>query len=30
VPLESKNHLLTEQEPAWFEFQKTIREFLGT
>ncbi len=29
VPLESKNHLLTEQEPAWHQFQKTFRAFLS-
>jgi pimeloyl-ACP methyl ester carboxylesterase/DNA-binding CsgD family transcriptional regulator len=29
VPLESKNHLLTEQEPAWVEFQKNFRNFLA-
>lgn len=29
VPLESKNHLLTEQEPAWPEFQNAFRKFLS-
>lgn len=28
VPLESKNHLLTEEEPAWKQFQETFRKFL--
>lgn len=28
VALESKNHLLTEQEPAWAKFQEAFREFL--
>lgn len=30
VPLESKNHLLLETEPAWPEFLSAIHEFLGT
>jgi pimeloyl-ACP methyl ester carboxylesterase/DNA-binding CsgD family transcriptional regulator len=29
VPLDSKNHLLTEQEPAWSEFQIAFRKFLA-
>lgn len=28
VPLESKNHLLTEQEPAWKEFRAAFRAFI--
>jgi pimeloyl-ACP methyl ester carboxylesterase/DNA-binding CsgD family transcriptional regulator len=28
VPLESKNHLLTEHEPAWKKFQAALRGFL--
>ncbi|MCL5429553.1 MAG: alpha/beta fold hydrolase [Chloroflexi bacterium] len=28
VPLESKNHLLTEQEPAWKQFQLSFRSFI--
>lgn len=30
VELESKNHLLTESEPAWQKFQETFRGFLGS
>ena len=30
VALESKNHLLTPDEPAWREFLQVFREFLGT
>jgi pimeloyl-ACP methyl ester carboxylesterase len=30
VPLESKNHLLTEHEPAWKKFQTTLRDFLSS
>ena len=29
-PLESKNHLLAGEEPAWLEFQKIFRTFLST
>lgn len=29
VALESKNHLLTEQEPAWSKFVTAVRGFLG-
>jgi pimeloyl-ACP methyl ester carboxylesterase len=29
VALESKNHLLTEHEPAWQEFQAALRSFLS-
>lgn len=29
VALESKNHLLTESEPAWIKFQEAFRNFLG-
>lgn len=29
VALESKNHLLTEQEPAWPKFVAALRDFLG-
>jgi pimeloyl-ACP methyl ester carboxylesterase/DNA-binding CsgD family transcriptional regulator len=29
VPLESKNHLLTKQEPAWAEFVAAVRAFLS-
>ena len=29
VPLESRNHLLLEGEPAWGRFLETVREFLG-
>lgn len=30
VPLESKNHLLTEHEPAWKKFQTALRGFLAS
>lgn len=30
VPLESKNHLLTEHEPAWEKFQTAFRNFLAS
>lgn len=30
VPLESKNHLLTEHEPAWKKFQAALRSFLAS
>ena len=30
VPLESRNHLILEQEPAWQRFLFEVREFLGT
>jgi pimeloyl-ACP methyl ester carboxylesterase len=29
VPLESKNHLLTEHEPAWKKFLAALRGFLA-
>jgi pimeloyl-ACP methyl ester carboxylesterase/DNA-binding CsgD family transcriptional regulator len=29
VALESRNHLLTEQEPAWSKFAAAVRSFLG-
>ena len=29
VPLESRNHLLLENEPAWTRFLETVRDFLG-
>jgi class 3 adenylate cyclase/pimeloyl-ACP methyl ester carboxylesterase len=29
VPLESKNHILLENEPAWLQFVTEIRRFLG-
>jgi len=29
VPLESRNHLLLESEPAWPRFLRTVRQFLG-
>jgi pimeloyl-ACP methyl ester carboxylesterase len=29
LPLESKNHLLTKQEPAWAEFVAAVRAFLS-
>jgi len=29
VPLESKNHILLENEPAWLQFVAEIRRFLG-
>jgi len=29
VPLEGKNHILLEQEPAWKEFLSEVRPFLG-
>jgi pimeloyl-ACP methyl ester carboxylesterase len=29
VPLESRNHLLLEGEPAWTQFLETVRDFLG-
>ena len=29
VALESKNHLLTEQEPAWSKFVSAVRGFLS-
>ena len=28
VPLESRNHLLVDNEPAWEQFEKDVREFL--
>jgi hypothetical protein len=30
VPLESRNHVLLEHEPAWTRFLQETREFLGT
>jgi pimeloyl-ACP methyl ester carboxylesterase len=30
VALESKNHLLTENEPAWHKFTAAFRNFLNT
>jgi pimeloyl-ACP methyl ester carboxylesterase/DNA-binding winged helix-turn-helix (wHTH) protein len=30
VPLESRNHVLLETEPAWARFVDEVREFLGT
>lgn len=30
VPLESKNHILLEEEPAWQQFLNEVREFLST
>jgi pimeloyl-ACP methyl ester carboxylesterase len=30
VPLESKNHLLTGNEPAWKKFQTALRSFLAS
>jgi pimeloyl-ACP methyl ester carboxylesterase len=30
VPLESKNHLLTQQEPAWAKFQEAFRQFMSS
>jgi pimeloyl-ACP methyl ester carboxylesterase/DNA-binding CsgD family transcriptional regulator len=30
VPLDSRNHLLLEQEPAWQVFLNELRDFLGT
>src|SRR5262245_34960934 len=30
VPLESRNHLLVDNEPAWEQFEKGVREFLPT
>ena len=30
VPLESKNHILLEEEPAWRRFLGELRRFLGT
>jgi len=29
VTLESRNHILTEDEPAWFRFRECFNEFLG-
>jgi pimeloyl-ACP methyl ester carboxylesterase len=29
VPLESRNHLLLESEPAWTRFLETVRDYLG-
>jgi DNA-binding NarL/FixJ family response regulator len=29
VELDSRNHVLLEQEPAWAEFQRAVREFMG-
>ena len=29
VPLESRNHLLLETEPAWLRFLRSVRQFLG-
>jgi len=29
VPLESRNHILMEDEPAWLRFQETVLEFTG-
>ena len=29
VPLEGRNHVLLETEPAWAEFLSTVDEFLG-
>jgi DNA-binding NarL/FixJ family response regulator len=30
VPLESRNHILMEHEPAWQQFVSTVRDFLST
>ena len=30
VPLESKNHILLEEEPAWHRFLDEVHQFLGT
>jgi pimeloyl-ACP methyl ester carboxylesterase/DNA-binding CsgD family transcriptional regulator len=30
VPLESKNHLLTQQETAWAKFQEAFRQFMSS
>jgi DNA-binding winged helix-turn-helix (wHTH) protein/pimeloyl-ACP methyl ester carboxylesterase len=30
VPLESRNHILLESEPAWEQFLREVRPFLGT
>jgi pimeloyl-ACP methyl ester carboxylesterase/DNA-binding winged helix-turn-helix (wHTH) protein len=30
VPLDSRNHILLEDEPAWARFQEEVRSFLGT
>jgi hypothetical protein len=30
IPLESRNHVLLEEEPAWPVFLSAVREFLGT
>jgi hypothetical protein len=30
VPLESRNHMLLEHEPAWARFVAEVRAFLGT